>query len=460
MKNVERIEIEYRSVGDLIPYDKNPRRNDDAVDAVAASISQFGFKVPIVIDENDVVVCGHTRLKAAKRLEIDEVPTIKAADLTPEQIRAFRLADNKVAELAEWDISGLGAELAALPDFDFGEFGFEMSDFKIDKGANVENAKLSDRFLVPPLSILDSRQGYWKDRKERWNKSIESKKGRGGNLLGQDITNVYGGTSAAPNTSEFDPVLAELGYLWFNVKGGSILDPFCGGSVRGIMAARTGHKYIGFDIRQEQVDENYKQLAPGIADRVKWICDDSTNLLNHTGGELYDMIFSCPPYFNLEVYSDNERDLSNMTWENFCSAYRTIISNAVKALKDDRFAVFVIGDIRDKKTGEYIDFITVTKRAFIDAGMKFINDIIYIENIGGSAIRAAGTFNAGRKVVKNHQNVLVFYKGDLHNVKNHFPPMVEAQDFDEVFAEDGSVDEENAAMGINDETVSVEDVVE
>ena len=128
MENRERLKIEYVRVDDIIPYDKNPRRNDRAVDAVAASMRSFGFKVPIVIDENNVIVCGHTRIKAAKRLGIEEAPCVRAVDLTPEQIRAFRVADNKVSELAEWDDALLAGEVAALPEFDFEQFGFDLGD--------------------------------------------------------------------------------------------------------------------------------------------------------------------------------------------------------------------------------------------------------------------------------------------------------------------------------------------
>ncbi len=111
---------------DLIPYANNPRNNDGAVEAVANSIRQFGFKVPIVIDKNNVIVAGHTRLKAAEKLGLEFVPCIIADDLTDEQIKAFRLADNKTAELAEWDFEKLETELAGLADdFEMGEFGFD-----------------------------------------------------------------------------------------------------------------------------------------------------------------------------------------------------------------------------------------------------------------------------------------------------------------------------------------------
>lgn len=117
-------------VSEVRPYEKNPRKNADAVKFVKASIEQFGFKVPIIVDSNRVIVCGHTRLLAAKSLGMSEVPCIMADDLTDDQIRAFRLADNKVGEFAEWDMDLLGDELDAIADacdIDMGEFGFDLS---------------------------------------------------------------------------------------------------------------------------------------------------------------------------------------------------------------------------------------------------------------------------------------------------------------------------------------------
>lgn len=114
-------------IGDIIPYEKNPRKNDEAVKYVAESIKQFGFKVPIVIDKNNVIVAGHTRYKASKKLGLKEVPCIVADDLTEEQIKAYRLADNKVAELAEWDFDLLGEELDGILDIDMCDFGFDFN---------------------------------------------------------------------------------------------------------------------------------------------------------------------------------------------------------------------------------------------------------------------------------------------------------------------------------------------
>lgn len=149
------MEIIYKKVGDLIPYEKNPRKNAKAVKYVAKSIEEFGFKQPIIIDRDNVVVCGHTRLKASEQLGIEEVPCIVADDLTDEQIKAFRLADNKVAEQAEWDIGLLNEELDDILNVDMGDFGFDifsMDDLEEMEGYNSEEddrEHFSKTFVFP-----------------------------------------------------------------------------------------------------------------------------------------------------------------------------------------------------------------------------------------------------------------------------------------------------------------------
>lgn len=120
------MQVEMWKTSQVKPYDKNPRRNDGAVDAVAASIREFGFKQPIVVDKDGIIIAGHTRHKAAKKLGLKEVPVVVADDLPPEKVKAYRLADNKVGEMAGWDFSLLDRELAELDDLDFdlSEFGF------------------------------------------------------------------------------------------------------------------------------------------------------------------------------------------------------------------------------------------------------------------------------------------------------------------------------------------------
>lgn len=120
----KRLEIIYKRIDELKAYEKNPRRNDDAVAYVANSIHEFGFKVPVVIDEHNTIVCGHTRVKAAAKLGMGEVPCVLADDLTPAQIKAYRLADNKVGELAMWEWDLLSDEMEEID-----ELGIDMSDF-------------------------------------------------------------------------------------------------------------------------------------------------------------------------------------------------------------------------------------------------------------------------------------------------------------------------------------------
>lgn len=159
-----------RNVGDLHPYEKNPRNNAKAVGYVAESIRQFGFKVPIVIDHNGVIVTGHTRYKAAKQLRLDTVPCIIADDLTEEQIKAFRLADNKVAEKAEWDFDLLDGEIADLPDWDFEALGFDFDyDFEDEPEEEAEqepDSKQNERLKTDyaynlPFVDLDRTEGKY-----------------------------------------------------------------------------------------------------------------------------------------------------------------------------------------------------------------------------------------------------------------------------------------------------------
>ena len=140
-----------KKVSDLIPYVNNPRNNDDAIDAVASSIKNFGFKVPIVVDSNNEIINGHTRFKAAKKLGLEIVPVIVADDLTPEQIKAFRLADNKVGEIATWDEDALAVELEELKNLDFDMSEFE---FEIDEPQTQEKDENTDPILIDEKMII------------------------------------------------------------------------------------------------------------------------------------------------------------------------------------------------------------------------------------------------------------------------------------------------------------------
>lgn len=219
-------------------------------------------------------------------------------------------------------------------------------------------------------------------------------------------------------TSIFDPVLCELVYLWFSPPGGLVLDPFAGGSVRGIVAAKLGREYLGIELRPEQVAANRAQ-AESICPELTpaWKEGDARDVKRFCSDVAADLIFSCPPYADLERYSDDPRDLSTLDYAQFLKDYRQIIADSVSLLKTDRFACFVVGDIRDKK-GNYRNFVSDTISAFVEAGALLYNEAILVTSLGSLPIRVRRQFEAGRKLGKTHQNVLVFVKGDGKRATN------------------------------------------
>src|SRR6185312_15708613 len=448
-------EIEQWPVDRLIPYARNARTHSaEQVAKIAASIVEFGFTNPILVDGNDGIIAGHGRLMAARRLGLPEVPVIELTHLTEAQKRAYILADNRLALDAGWDEEMLAHELDELRDmeFDLALTGFsdkELADLigDPDDGLGVEggsegHGSLSDRFLIPPFSVFSAREGWWQDRKRAWIAlGIRSEEGRGENMLGfsdaanramagkaypadkkptatsyegQAGLNAIMGNGSETGTSIFDPVLCEIAYRWFSPKGGVVLDPFAGGSVRGIVAAKLGRQYVGNDLRAEQVEANRRQADEIMgADEIvpAWSCGDSRNIEKLCEGVQADFIFSCPPYADLEVYSDDPADLSTLGYAEFRAAYREIIAAACRMLKPNRFACFVVGEVRGKD-GAYYNFVGDTVQAFLDAGLKLYNEAILVTAVGSLPIRAGKQFSASRKLGKTHQNCLVFVKGD------------------------------------------------
>lgn len=287
---------------------------------------------------------------------------------------------------------------------------------------DVTHSILRQKFVEPPFSILDTRQADWQERKRTWKKL-----GIRPEIVNNNNTKTFNISEWAaekadkdmPAISIFDPALCEVMYKWFCPDGGSILDPFAGGAVRGIVANFMGYHYTGIDIRQEQIDDNRNQaldILPvnnqpqyyvGDSNKVlgNWIadCEDWDEPCGH-----YDFVFSCPPYADLEKYSDLEGDISNMNYADFLSAYRSIIAKSCFLLKDGGMACFVVGEVRDKK-GNFYGLVPDTIKAFKDAGMAFYNEIIMVTPTGTAAIRAGGMMK-NKKIVRTHQNILVFIK--------------------------------------------------
>jgi len=285
---------------------------------------------------------------------------------------------------------------------------------------------VAERFTFPPFSVLDARQGEWQERKRAWLlMGIRGEEGRGGlgdtSVTPMDYFN-GGKTIAGDSGSVFDPVICELAYRWFCPKGGQVVDPFAGGSVRGVVAKSLGMRYWGCDLRDEQVSANVTQAEEifegyegrslyldGFGPDLEWVCGDSMETLAFAPDA--DMVFSCPPYGDLEVYSDDPADLSNMEWHTFVAAYKRIILRCVQRMKPNTFACFVVGDFRDPK-GFYRNFVSETIDGFQQAGAKLYNEAILVTAVGTAALRVTKQFNSGRKLCKTHQNVLVFCKGD------------------------------------------------
>lgn len=431
---MNKIKVEYKNIEELIPYINNPRLNSNAVDMVSASIQEFGFLNPIIIDEDNVIVAGHTRLKAAKKLNITEVPTIRAEDLTDAQIKAFRIADNRTTEFAEWDMEKLEIELEDLDDIFTGFDHDEIEEMftECNQYDDFEAGSLAKDFIIPPVNIFDTRGGDWLARKRMWRSMIqedgESRKQVNifDNNLGKELATV----------SLLDPVLCEISYKWFSpsVDKPKSFDVFAGDTIFGYIAAYLGSEFTGIEIRKEQVDLNVEKMEEAGLD-AKFICDDGCNVLNHFEENSQDLLFSCPPYFDLEVYSDLKEDASNQkTYTEFYKIIDVAFTNAIKVLKDNRFAVIVAGDIRNAKTGGYYGFIDDIKATFKNAGMIEYNNITLINSYGTAGMRARRAMK-NRKVINVKQTVLVFYKGNEKNIQNEFKE-IEIGDFEESEGED------------------------
>jgi hypothetical protein len=480
--------------GDLRPSPKNWRTHPKAqADALAGVLAEIGYADALLAREVDgglELIDGHLRADTTP----DAVVPVLVLDVTEAEADKLLATLDPLAAMAGADsakldelLRGVSADSEALQTLLDGlkdEHGLQGNP--AGEGGMPPGLSLSERFLVPPFSVLDARQGYWQERKREWLAlGIQSELGRTADLIpggassvdagrspmqeraspggsrrpaaslgddgktrrgdgrgrasdpgqssGQDLMrgeHVVGGASpygaygkdddtsrrnaaARPQTgtSIFDPVLCELAYRWFCPPAGHVLDPFAGGSVRGIVAARLGRKYTGIDLRPEQLAANREQAKAITPDNPPtWVEGDSADAAALAPGE-YDLVFSCPPYADLERYSDDPRDLSAMDYPAFLAAYRRVIAAACRMLRDDRFAAFVVGDVRDPK-GMYRDFVSGTIDAFRAAGLALYNEAVLVTAVGSLPLRVGKQFSVSRKLGKTHQNVLVFVKGD------------------------------------------------
>ena len=216
---------------------------------------------------------------------------------------------------------------------------------------------------------------------------------------------------------------------WYSDKGDKILDPFAGGSVRGIISSMTGRNYYGNDLSERQIianKENWelvKDLPSLYNEKMptpNWSIGDSKNIDTIISERDFDFLMTCPPYFDLEVYSDDKDDLSNMNYTDFLNAYKEILQKSVSMLKEDAFIAIVVAEVRDKKHkyGGYCDFVMDTIKSFQEVGCCYYNELILVNSFTTAGLRASLQFESSRKAVNTHQKILIFVKGDPKKAKN------------------------------------------
>lgn len=408
-------------------------------------------------------------------------PVIRASELTDDEQREFIIKDN--VGFGEWDMEALSNEWDAE---DLDAWGVDVWQTSEDGGGDgaddgggeseQQNASLNDRFVVPPFSILDTRKGYWQARKKMWREQIgDMGESRNDKLITSpeikykdlyqrtrkhreelgvsfkeyiekyvpaEVLEHEASKVLSKGVSLFDPVLSETMCKWFTpYEGAKIFDCFAGDTYKGLVFAMCGFSFRGVELRQEQVDINNRVLEGRGLD-IEYICDDGQNVAQHFDPESQDMLFSCPPYYDLEVYSKDERDASNQgTYEEFIAILDKAFKAALTCLKPNRFAVVVVGDVRDKKTGFYYGFADDVKRIFKEGGASLYNEIILVETGASTALRAS-RYMESRKVAKMHQNVLVFYKGDPKDIRANFPKIDYNPEDEQAFAAEATADGE------------------
>jgi DNA modification methylase len=316
-------------------------------------------------------------------------------------------------------------------------------NFEADGPASLENAyqllpsasngnTRPSNCKIPAFDVFQVAAGGWAARKRQWicDVDIWGEEGRDSEASQAHDVQV---DSLPDGTSVFDPVLCEIGYTWFCPKGGCILDPFAGGSTRGLVAAYLGYDYTGIEIRQGQVEANHRQFAALKARHDKmfaaeissgtrlpmkkpnWIVGDSQELEAILPiGQQYDLLFTCPPYFDLEIYSTKDGDGSRaQTYQEFLIWYEAIFRQSNARLRKNRFAIITVGDVRDKNTGAYRLLPEDTTILFArKLGLVPYNKAILCTPIGSLRTRAAATLRRNRKLGHAYQEVKIFWNGE------------------------------------------------
>lgn len=451
-----KLKVINKPIESLLPYARNAKIHDqENVKQIAASIMEFGFCNPVLIDAKGEIIAGHGRVLACELLGIKEVPCIVLGHLNEGQKKAYRLADNRLVEKSTWDLDILAEELEQLAtaNYDLLLTGFDGEEIEAllknsplllgnehwakrsvipENETNYDRYKVKNnpgslfrQFGVPPFSVLNTQSKYWRERKDEWKQRIGEK--------GQTRESTLSGTNNAMESinggaSILDPVLCELLCKWFALPGYRAFNPFAGGPMFGFVAASEGLNFTGIELRGEQAKVSNKCFKANSL-KANTHNDDAKNMAKYIKPGTQDFIFTCPPYLDLEKYSDLPNDLSNMSIEDFFEVYGECLTGTYALLKNNRFAVVVVSEVRDKE-GIFVGLVPKTIEIMEAAGYKYYNEIVLLNAVGTLAIRIARHFNAGRKIGRMHQNVLVFYKGNPSQIKETFGPVINEEELE------------------------------
>ena len=461
-----------------IKFDKRNYRKHDKKNKslIKKSLEKFGAGRSIVVDAEGEIIGGNGVYEQAQKLGLktkivetdgSELVVVKRTDLKTddEKRKALAVMDNSTSDTSEFDMELLTADFTVD---ELEDFGIELPEEKEDEEEDEAKGNIDEDFIIFPCSILDQSNSKWQDRKKYWIERLDIKdnvNSREGKLYGSDLLK-YPKTYSCylkfkdknneqlsfeefvekfnppefeedkqsiftKGVSVFDPVLSELSCKWFSpYNGGKIFDCFAGDCFKGLVFALCGYEFTGIELRQEQVDDNINACKKFENLNLKYICDDGQNVDKYLEKESQDLLFSCPPYYNLEVYSDLPNDASNQKdYSDFLKILDNAYSKSIKILKDNRFAVIVVGNIRDKQ-GFYYNFINDIINIFNKNGMFLLNELILKEPINARRFSARKLFKS-RKIVKIHQNILVFYKGNPKKIKEIFPEVMVKENYED-----------------------------
>ena len=273
----------------------------------------------------------------------------------------------------------------------------------VDIGVGKQISPLAADYIESPFSILRTTSGRWRTRKAEWKEILGVRlEGREDGLT---FTTSFG--HDLPRTSTFDPVLAELIVSWFSPPAGMVYNPLAGDVEPGFVASSLGRRYVGLELRSEQVEANARAVT---SDLASYHVGDAQRGTDALADESADLLFACPPYWKLERYSDDPADLSNMSWLDFKAAHEKIIEMGLNKLAQDRFAVWVVGYVIDDK--RLVRLADHTVAAFEENGATLHNSIVLATATVTAGIRAGVAFEKTRRVIRVHEEVLVFVKGD------------------------------------------------